>query len=169
MWPRDWLVWTAPFFAADTWQNVNKTVALPGLMMGHGVPSLIAYAAALAVVVAALPRLLRVPIAEAGAATCLLGLVASPHSLQYEAVMIVPLFMWSLGGTGAGLAEPWRTRLLVTAYLLAQLYVLTPFAGVSVFAAITFGATAIWITGWKRQDSEPDVPELSPGSSPAPA
>ena len=155
MWPRDWLVWTAPYFSADTWQNVNKTVALPGLMMGHGVPSLIAYAAAVAVVIAALPRLLKAPIAEAGAAVCLIGIVVSPHSLQYEAVMVLPLLMWALAGTGAGIAEPWRTRLILTAYLLAQLYVLTPFVGVSVYAAITFGATAIWITGWKRQDAEP--------------
>jgi hypothetical protein len=154
MWPKDWLVLTAPFFSADITQNVNKTVALPGLLMGHGVPSVIAWGAAAVVVVAALPRLLRSPIAEAGAAACLIGIVASQHSLQYEAVMMLPILMWAAAGTGTGLAEPWRTRLLVTAYLVAQLYVLTPYAGVSVFAALTFGATAIWITGWKRQDPE---------------
>jgi hypothetical protein len=158
MWPRDWLTLTAPFFAADTWQNVNKTVALPGLLMGHGVPSVVAYAAAAAVVAAALPRLLRSPIAEAGAAACLIGIVVSPHSLQYEAVMVLPLLLWAAGGTGSGIAEPWRTRLLVAAYLVAQLYILTPFAGVSVFAAITFGATAIWITGWQRLEGTPRTP-----------
>ena len=82
MWPRDWLTVTAPFFSADTTQNVNKTVALPGLLMGHGVASVIAYGAAVAVALAALPRLLRSPIAEAGAAICLIGIVVSPHSLQ---------------------------------------------------------------------------------------
>jgi hypothetical protein len=122
------------------------------------VPSVVAYTAAAAVVVAALPRLLRSPIAEAGAAACLIGIVVSPHSLQYEAVMVLPLLLWAAGGTGSGIAEPWRTRLLVTAYLLAQLYILTPFAGVSVFAAITFGATAIWITGWQRLEGAPRTP-----------
>jgi len=158
MWPRDWLTLTAPFFAADTWQNVNKTVALPGLMMGNGVPSVVAYAAAAAVVIAALPRLLRSPITEAAAAACLIGIVVSPHSLQYEAVMVLPLILWAAGGTGAGIAEPWRTRLLVPAYLAAQLYVVTTLTGVSIFAVITLAAAAIWITGWQRQ-------ELPPGSA----
>ena len=155
MWPKDWLAVTAPFFAADTWQNVNKTVALPGLLMGHGVPSVVAYGVAAAIVVAALPRLLRSPIAEAGAAACLIGIVVSPHSLQYEAVMMLPLLLWAAGGTGSGIAEPWRTRLLVAAYLAAQLYVVTPFAGISVFVVMTIGATAIWITGWHRQEAVP--------------
>ena len=165
MWPRDWLNFTAPFFAADTSQNVNKTVALPGLLMGHGVPQIVAYTAAAAVVVAALPRLLRSPIAEAGAAACLIGIVVSPHSLQYEAVMVLPLLLWAAGGTGSGIAEPWRTRLLVAAYLVAQLYILTPFAGVSVFAAITFGATAIWITGWQRLEAAPRTPADIPAGA----
>ena len=154
MWPQDWLRVTAPFFAADTSQNVNKTVALPGLLMGHGVPSIIGYGAAVAVAVAALPRLLHSPIAEAGAAACLIGIVVSPHSLQYEAVMMLPLLLWAAGGTGWGLAEPWRTRLLVGVYLAAQLYVLTPFAGISVFVVMTLGATAIWIAGWHRQEAD---------------
>jgi hypothetical protein len=154
MWPQDWLRVTAPFFAADTSQNVNKTVALPGLLMGHGVPSLIGYGVAVAVAVAALPRLLRSPIAEAGAAACLIGIVVSPHSLQYEAVMMLPLLLWAAGGAGSGIAEPWRTRLLVGAYLAAQLYVLTPFAGISVFVVMTLGATAIWITAWHRQEAD---------------
>ncbi|HEX7491267.1 MAG TPA: glycosyltransferase family 87 protein [Candidatus Limnocylindrales bacterium] len=165
MWPMHWLSLTSGYFALDTYQNVNKTVALPGLMMGHGVPSLIAYGAAVAVAVAALPRLLRSPIAEAGAGACLVGIVVSPHSLQYEAAMVLPMLLWAAGGTGSGLAEPWRTRILVGVYVLAEMYIITPFLGVSVFAAVTFGATAIWITGWKRQDGELN----SPAASAAPA
>jgi hypothetical protein len=153
MWPTDWLSLTSGYFAQDTYQNVNKTIALPGLMMGHGIPSPIAYAAAVAVAAAALPRLLRAPIAEAGAGACLIGIVVSPHSLQYEAAMVLPILLWAAGGNGSGLAEPWRTRLLVGVFVLAQMYVITPFLGVSVFAAVTFGATAIWISGWKRQEA----------------
>jgi hypothetical protein len=123
--------------------------------MGHGVPSVVAYGVAAAIVVAALPRLLRSPIAEAGAAACLIGIVVSPHSLQYEAVMMLPLLLWAAGGTGSGIAEPWRTRLLVAGYLAAQLYVVSPFAGISVFVGMTIGATAIWITGWHRQEAVP--------------
>jgi hypothetical protein len=67
--------------------------------------------------------------------------------------MVLPLILWAAGGTGAGIAEPWRTRLLVPAYLAAQLYVLTTLVGVSIFAMITFAAAAIWITGWQRQET----------------
>lgn len=162
-WPSHWLADVAPFMAADTWQNVNKTDAIPGLLMGHGVAPIVAYAAAAAIVLASLPRLLRSPMGEAGAGACLIGIVVSPHSLQYEAVMVLPLILWAAGGTGAGIAEPWRTRLLVAAYLTAQLYVPTPFAGVSVFAAIAFAATAIWITGWQRRDA----PAASAADTPA--
>src|SRR5450759_5477384 len=130
--------------------------------MGHYVPSVVAYGAAAAVVVAALPRPCRSPIAEAGAAACLIGIVVSPHSLQYEAVMVLPLILWAAGGTGAGIAEPWRTRLLVPAYLAAQLYVITTLAGVSIFAVITLAAAAIWITGWHRQEAVKAAPLPSP-------
>src|ERR1035437_8969788 len=156
MWPTDWLSPTSGYFVQDTYQNVNKTIALPGLMMGHGIASPIADAAAVAVVIAALPRLLRSSIAEAGAGACLIGIVVSQHSLHYEAAMVLPMLLWAAGGTGSGISEPWRTRLLVGVFVLAQMYVITPFLGVSVFAAVTFGATAIWISGWKRQEAGPD-------------
>jgi hypothetical protein len=123
--------------------------------MGHYVPSVVAFGAAAAVVVAALPRLFRSPIAEAGAAACLIGIVMSPHSLRYEAAMVLPLILWAAGGTGAGIAEPWRRRLLVPAYLAVQLYVITVQAGVSIFAVISLAAVAIWITGWQRQEASP--------------
>lgn len=162
-WPSHWLAFVAPFMAADTLQNVNKTIAIPGLLMGHGVASIVAYGAAAAIAVASLPRLLRSPIAEAGAGACLIGIVVSPHSLQYEAVMVLPLILWAAGGTGGGIKEPWRTRLLIAAYLTAQLYVLTPFAGVSIFALTAIVATAIWITGWQRMEDGSAPTTVVPG------
>ncbi len=170
MWPKDWLIFTSPYFDADTWQNVNKTIALPGILMGHDVPSAIAYAAAAVVVLAALPRLLRSSMAEAAAAACLIGIVVSPHSLQYEAVMVMPIIMWAAGGTGTGIAEPWRTRLVIPAYFVAQLYAITPQFRVSVFVFITLAAAAIWITGWQRQETTTDAkdaPVASAAASPA--
>ena len=45
--------------------------------------------------------------------------------------MVLPILLWAAGGTGQGIAEPWRTRLLVAAYLVAQLYLVTPPVGFS--------------------------------------
>jgi hypothetical protein len=69
--------------------------------------------------------------------------------------MLLPILLWAAGGAGGGIREPWRTRLLVAVYLAAQLYLLTPFAGVSIFALITIAATAIWLSGWQRAEVDP--------------
>jgi hypothetical protein len=119
------------------------------------VPAAIVWAPTIAVVALAIPRLRRSRIVEAGAGACLVGLAVSPHSLDYEAVMMVPFLMWSLGATRSGIAEPARTRLVVGAYLVAQLLVVSTAFVVSSAAVITFAATAIWITGWQRQEVSP--------------
>lgn len=161
-WPSHWVAGLSGYYTSDTVGNVNKTISIPGFLVGHGAPSVVAFGAAALVAVAALPRLLRSPIAEAAAGACLIGLVVSPHSLTYEAVLVLPIMLWAVGGTGARIAEPWRTRLLVAAYLTAQLYVLTPLAGVCIFLATTLIATAVWLTGWQRQEAAPVSPPAEP-------
>jgi hypothetical protein len=163
LWPKDWLTLTAPYFDVDLPHNVNKTIGIPELLIGHGASSWLAYGLAAVVGLLALPRLLRAPIVEAAAAACLVGLLVSPHSLSYEAVMVLPFLLWTLGTTGTGLAEPWRTRLLIAAYAVAQLFVITPYLGFSVFAIIVAAGVAAWIGGWQRAVAaiSADAPEPS--------
>ena len=52
--------------------------------------------------------------------------------------------------TGTGIAEPWRTRIIVAVYLVAQLFVITPYFGFSVFVvivALLSASLGLWITG----------------------
>ena len=152
LWPADWLRLTAPYLGVDLPHNVNKTIGLPELLVGHGAPGWLGYAAAAIMALAALPRLLRAPIVEAASAACVVGLLVSPHSLSYEAVMAVPFLLWMCATTGTGIAEPWRTRIIVAVYLVAQLFVITPYFGFSVFVVIVALLSAAWISGWQRME-----------------
>ena len=164
LWPKDWLVLTAPYFDMDLAHNVNKTIGIPELVAGHGAPAWLGYGLAAAVALVALPRLLRAPIVEAAAAACLVGLLVSPHSLSYEAVMALPFLLWMLGTTGSGIAEPWRTWLLIPVYVAAQLFVITPYLGFSVFVVIVAVLAAVWISGWQRLDGAGGLDPAAAGS-----
>lgn len=154
-WPRHWLSVMADYYAPDTAGNVVRTISIPGLLQGHGVPSFAAWAVALAVVALAIPRLLRWPMAEAGAGACLVGLAVSPHALNYEGALLLPIIMWALGATGTGIAEPARTRLVVAAYLVASEYLISESVGLSSLVVVTAVAAAIWISGWRRIETPP--------------
>ena len=159
-WPAHWFAGLGGYYAADAPSNAARSISLPGLLVGYGLPVSVAWAAAIAVVGLALPRLRRAPIVEAGAAACLVGLVVSPHSLDYEAMMMLPAIMWSLGRTTTGISEPARTRLFVAAYVVAQLLLISTAFAVSSLTVAAFVATAIWISGWRRTDVDWDGPPL---------
>ncbi len=149
-WPRLWLSAMAGYYAPDTAANVVRTISIPGLLQGHGVPSLVTSAVVVAVLALAIPRLLRSPMAEAGAGACLVGLAISPHALNYEGALILPILMWALGATATGIAEPVRTRLVVAAYLVAPEYLVSETVGLSSLVVVTAVAAVIWISGWHR-------------------
>jgi hypothetical protein len=108
-------------------------------------------AAALVLVAIAIPRLIRAPIAEAGAGACLVGVAASPHAWGYDAALVVPWLLWAM--SDHGLAEPWRTRIIVIAYLFGPLWLVSRQTGISAIAIVALGLTFIWLSGRWRVDS----------------
>lgn len=146
-WPREWLTTLSGWLADDTVRNADKAVSLPGLLSRVGVPDLLTYAAGGLLVLAALPRLIRAPVAEAGAGALLVGVAASPHAWGYEAAILLPFVWWALAG---GIAEPWRTRLVIAAYVLAPLWLVSLQTVVSSVAIIVLGAYVIWVAGLFR-------------------
>jgi hypothetical protein len=142
-WPRDWLDGLGDYLAADFAGNADKAVSMPGLVARLPVPPLVPLVAGAAVLVVALPRLLRAPIVEAASAACLIGVAVSPHAWGYDAALIVPWLLWAIAG-GAG--EPWRTRIVVGAYLLGPFWLVSRQTIVSAVALVVLGLTAAWLT-----------------------
>ncbi len=158
-WPATWVRVVSDYYPGDTAFNVVRAISVPGLLEGEGVPAVLALGAGAVLVLLALPRFLRAPIVEAAAGALLIGIAASPHALNYEGAMMLPILLWAAGGaTGAGgLAEPARTRLLVAAYLLAPLYQLSEGIGWSPLVIVLLAASLIWIFGWWRSNGPATV------------
>lgn len=156
-WPAQWLSVVGDYYAQDTAANVERAISIPGLLQGFGVPQAIAGSAALVVAFLAIPRLRKSPIAEAGAGAVLLGVLVSPHALNYDGALMLPAMFWLLGGQTTGIAEPARTRLVVAAYLIAPEYLISWWLGLSVLGMIAAVATVIWISGWRRVEGGPQA------------
>jgi hypothetical protein len=153
-WPIHLANGISTWYGADANQNTDKAVSVVGLLIGMHLPSWLCYGVGGLFLLVGLPRLVRAPIPEAGAGALVLGLVVSPHALNYEAVMLLPIMLWAAGRIGTGLAEPWRTRLVVPAYPLAFGYILSPSIGLSSLVIITAAAAVVWIAGWQRQAAD---------------
>ena len=145
-WPVHWLDGLGGYYSLDTSGNASKAISLPGLLAGRGLAAAPALAVGAVIVAAALPRLFRAPPEAAAAGACAVGLAASPHSLNYEAALLLPIILWSV--SEAGLAEPWRTRLIVPAYFLGPTYLISPTIGFSGLAVVALASAAIWIAGF---------------------
>ena len=154
-WPREWLGVVGGYFAEDAAINADKAVSLPGLLSRVGVPDLWAVLAGGLLVLAALPRLVRAPLPEAGAGALLVGVAASPHAWGYDAVLLLPIVWWALAG---GLAEPWRTRLVVAAYVLVPFWLVSVQTVVSAVAVVVLGAYVVWLGGFWRGAGARSVP-----------
>jgi hypothetical protein len=148
-WPSPWFDNLAAWLPDDAMRNADKAVSVPGLLARLPLPWWLPYLVAALVVLAAFPRLLRAPIAEAAAGALVVGVAVSPHAWGYEAALLLPFVWWALGG---GIAEPWRTRLVVAAYLLGPLWLLSAYTQVSTVAIVVLGAYVIWVAGLWRGD-----------------
>jgi len=149
-WLGRWLGDLATYYPIDSAANGDKAISLPGVLIGLGLGSAVAVGIGASLVVAALPRLLRAPLPEAAAGACLIGLVASPHSLNYEATMLLPALLWAAGGLGTGLLEPARTRIVVAAYLAVTTYWVTTPIGAGLVAVVVLAGSLFWITGYRQ-------------------
>jgi Glycosyltransferase family 87 len=148
-WPRVWLDTITGYVADDAARNADKAISLVGLIARLPVAPIVPLVAGALVVLGALPRLIRARIREAAAGACLIGLAVSPHAYGYEAALAMPFIWWVLGG---GIAEPWRTRLIVASYALVPLWLLSAETRISAVAVVVLGWVVVWILGLWRGD-----------------
>lgn len=159
-WPIAWLDGLRGYVDADFAGNADKSVSLPGLIARvPGVPGWLPLLGGAAVVAVAIPRLVRASMLEAASAACLVGVAVSPHAWGYDAALVVPFILWMVGPLGSVLlAEPWRTRAIVGAYVVAPLWLVSRQTIVSAVALIVLGFTALWLIGDTRHRSETNAP-----------
>jgi hypothetical protein len=93
-------------------------ITLPMILVRLGIAPSIALALGTIVFVGFLPALSRANILQALSFTSLLSLALSAHAWMYEVGLALPALFYAM----VNVAEPWRTRLIVGAYLLAALW-----------------------------------------------
>lgn len=146
LWPGSWLAGLRGYLDADFAGNADKAVSLPGLLVRTGVPAIVPVLAGAGLVAVALPRLATAPLLEAGVGACLVGVAVSPHAWGYDAALAVPFLLWLLAGHGP-LSVSARTGIVVAAYLLGPLWLVSRQTGVSAVALIVLGLVAVWLAG----------------------
>ncbi len=115
-------------------------VTLPMILIRVGAAPVLAFVLGAIAFVAFLPALSRANVLLAMGCTSILSLALSAHAWMYDVAIVLPALFYAM----AHLTEPWRTRLIVTAYLLAAVWM--PIVAVAWFnplAIITLGGTAL--------------------------
>lgn len=140
-WLATWLDGARTWLPADSAANADKAISLPGLLGRLPVVSVVPALGGAALAVAAVPGLRRAGIVEAASAACLVGLAAGPRAWGYEAALAFPFMCWVLSGA---VGEPWRTRLIVAAYLLVALWLFSSVTRLSTVAVVVLTAAALW-------------------------
>jgi hypothetical protein len=143
-WPASWLGAIRGYLDADFAGNADKAISLPGLLARLPVPGWVPVLGGAALVLVALPRLRRAPIVEAAVGACLVGVAVSPHAWGYDAVMAVPALLW-LVARGGPFAPRTRSVLLVAAYVLGPLWLVSHQTVVSGVAIVVVVAAVLWI------------------------
>jgi hypothetical protein len=161
-WLALWIDGARASLPADAVSNADKAVTLPGLLARLPVSWVVPVAAGCAVTLAFLPGLRRAGIVEAASAACLLGLAAGPRAWGYEAALAFPFVCWALSG---GAAEPWRTRLIVIAYLLGPLWMVSLYIGLNGIAVVVLGASLLWVWRWRPSWLRRSGPDAAAGGS----
>jgi phage shock protein PspC (stress-responsive transcriptional regulator) len=154
-WLATWVEGAKVWLPPDAIWNADKAITLPGLLSRLPVPWVVPVLGGVALAVAAVPGLRRAGIVEAASAACLLGLAAGPRAWGYEAALAFPFVCWVLAG---GIAEPWRTRLIVVAYLLCPLWMVSLYIGLNGVAVVVLAASLLWLWRWRPWRPRDPVP-----------
>ena len=93
VWPAAYLQTLATLYQKDIAQNSDFAISVPVFLYRAGLPTVVSWIAAAAILGASAPLLKRAPRINAVSVAPLLALAASPHAWGYEAVLVLPA-MW---------------------------------------------------------------------------
>ena len=143
LWPIPYLRSLTGYVGPDFIGNRFKAISLPGLLMLAGTPHAIAFGAGVVVLIAGVVRMSRVPALEAASMAGLIGLAASPHAWPYDAAVALPAIFWVIRAA----AEPWRTRIIVSAFAIAPLWLASNVIRVDLLAFVIIAGAIAWLIG----------------------
>ena len=119
-WPAAWLAAIRGYSGADMAANGWQAIGLPAigarlaLVTGFAPLALAGWAAGIALLVAVLPALRRLPPVEAGALALAVGVAVSPHAWVYDATLLLPaLAVLAARAARAGWPPAARTRVVL--------------------------------------------------------
>jgi hypothetical protein len=169
-WPQDWLATLGQYTTADFHDNGWQAVSLPALgtrlamVTGIGAFTLVGYVAAIAAVIAAIPSLRRLPVLDAVALACAVGLLASPHAWVYDATLLLPAFA-VLAVRARDRGWPWQDRWLFAAgYLIGLTWALGGFVGITLVPLVVIAVPVLLV-----RTSSPTPSSAQTGVSAQPA
>jgi hypothetical protein len=119
---------------------LHNAINLPLILVRLGASPLAALALGALLFVAFLPALSRANGLQAASTTSLLSVALSAHAWVYDAAILLPALFYAM----ATVTEPWKTRLIVAAYLLAALWMpIDALIWFNPLAIITLGGAAL--------------------------
>lgn len=129
-------------------------ITLPMVLMRLGTAQALAIAIGAIAFICFLPALSRANILLAMSCTSVLSLALSAHAWMYDAAIVLPALFYAM----AKLAEPWRTRPIVAAYLLAALWMPIDAAiRFNPLAIITLGGAGLCAVALYRKAKQPQL------------
>ena len=120
--------------------STDFAISVPTFLIRLHVPTLLAWAVAVAMLAASAPLLLRVSRAEAASIAPLIGLATSPHAWGYEAILALPA-LW----LAVSRPTPVKVLLVSIAYVTTPFYLIAREIHFNVLAIPVLGGLALWI------------------------
>lgn len=139
-WPTAYARVLVDYVRPDFAGNATKAISLSGVMLRLGTPALLAYTTGAALLFGSIFLLARVSTLEAASVVSLIGLAASAHAWEYDAILVIPALLYAV----THMADPWRGRLLSSAYVIAPLWAYSMYLRFDTLAAVVVGGTAGW-------------------------
>lgn len=136
-WPVQYAQSLQTTYALDFTANQLKSFSLPTLLMFFGAAQPVALALGLIVLTVCLWLLSGATMLEAASVAPIITLAVSPHAWPYDAGLLVPTISYYV----LVAKEPWRTRIVVAAYVLGVL----PFIGFNPLIVVVLGGLELWI------------------------
>ncbi len=142
VWPAHYIGALRAYYASDFKSFAVAAMSLPAILLRLGVPAWVSLGAAALLLVGSTVLFYRRPALESASVAGLVAAAASPHAWGYDAALVLPSLFFVM----KSVSEPWRTRIVVFAYVAAAAQVFATIQwGVNPLAIVLICGMTFWI------------------------